>query len=101
MAQAKRTPVAVGDVIGGKYRVERELGQGGVGVVVQARHLELHQPVAIKVLLLRDDPEQVSRFMHEARAAVRLRDEHVAKVSDVGRLPDGTPYMVMEFLEGE
>ncbi|HEX3769797.1 MAG TPA: serine/threonine-protein kinase [Polyangiaceae bacterium] len=101
MAVPRKKPVSVGDVIDGKYRVERELGQGGVGIVVQARHLELHQPVAIKVLLLRDDPEQVSRFMHEARAAVRLRDEHVAKVSDVGRLPDGTPYMVMEFLEGE
>ncbi len=70
-------------------------------MVVQARHLELHQPVAIKILLLRDDGEQVARFMQEARAAVRLRSEHVAKVTDVGRLPDGTPYMVMEFLEGE
>jgi len=101
MPPSKPSPVSVGDVVGGKYRIERELGQGGVGVVVQARHLELHQPVAIKILLLRDDGEQVARFMQEARAAVRLRSEHVAKVTDVGRLPDGTPYMVMEFLEGE
>ena len=101
MAPSKRKPVAAGDVIGGKYLVERELGQGGVGVVVQARHMELDQLVAIKILLLADDKEQVARFMHEARASVRLRGEHVAKVSDVGRLGNGTPYMVMEFLEGE
>src|SRR5450755_3417360 len=100
MALPNRKPVALGDVIGGKYRVEREIGQGGVGRVVQARHLELHLAVAIKILL-RDDKEQVTRFMREARAAVLLRGEHVAKVTDVGRLADGTPYMVMEFLEGE
>jgi eukaryotic-like serine/threonine-protein kinase len=100
MALTTRKPVAFGDVIGGKYRVEREIGQGGVGRVVQARHLELQLTVAIKILL-RDEAEQVARFMREARAAVRLRGEHVAKVTDVGRLADGTPYMVMEFLEGE
>src|SRR5579859_1648546 len=100
MALSSRKPVACGDVIGGKYRVEREIGQGGVGRVVQARHLELHLTVAIKILL-RDEEEQVARFMREARAAVLLRGEHVARVSDVGRLSDGTPYMVMEFLEGE
>jgi len=100
MALPNRKPLALGDLIGGKYRVEREIGQGGVGRVVQARHLELQLTVAIKILL-RDEEEQVVRFMREARAAVLLRGEHVAKVTDVGRLPDGTPYMVMEFLEGE
>jgi serine/threonine-protein kinase len=70
-------------------------------VVVRARHVELRQPVAIKVLLLRDDEEQVARFMREARASVQLRGEHVAKVTDVGRLDDGTPFMVMEYLDGE
>ncbi|HEX4446081.1 MAG TPA: protein kinase [Polyangiaceae bacterium] len=101
MAPSKQKPVSAGDVIGGKYRVERELGEGGVGFVVQARHIELGQLVAIKILVLRDDKEQVARFTQEARASVRLRGEHVAKVTDVGRLDDGTPYMVMEFLEGE
>ncbi|HTB78108.1 MAG TPA: protein kinase, partial [Polyangiaceae bacterium] len=100
MALPNRKALALGDLIGGKYRVEREIGQGGVGRVVQARHLELQLTVAIKILL-RDEEEQVVRFMREARAAVLLRGEHVAKVTDVGRLPDGTPYMVMEFLEGE
>jgi serine/threonine protein kinase len=100
MALSNRKPVALGDVIGGKYRVEREIGQGGVGRVVQARHLELQLTVAIKILL-RDEAEQVARFMREARAAVLLRGEHVAQVTDVGWLDDGTPYMVMEFLEGE
>jgi serine/threonine-protein kinase len=100
MALSNRKPVAFGDVIGGKYRVEREIGQGGVGRVVQARHLELQLTVAIKILL-HDEAEQVARFMREARASVRLRGEHVAKVTDVGRLTDGAPYMVMEFLEGE
>ena len=100
MALSNKKPVACGDVIGGKYRVEREIGQGGVGMVVQARHLELRLAVAIKILL-HDEQDAVARFMREARAAVLLRGEHVAKVTDVGRLPDGTPYMVMEFLEGE
>jgi serine/threonine-protein kinase len=87
--------------VGGKYCVERTLGEGGIGIVVRARHLELRQPVAIKALLLRDDEEQVARFMREARASVQLRGEHVAKVTDVGRLDDGTPFMVMEYLDGE
>jgi serine/threonine-protein kinase len=101
MPNPQRKPVQAGDVIGGKYRVERTLGEGGIGVVVRARHLELGFPVAIKVLLAHDDGEQVARFMREARASVRIRSEHVARVTDVGRLANGTPYMVMELLEGE
>jgi eukaryotic-like serine/threonine-protein kinase len=101
MSGSRPKPVRVGDVIGGKYRVEKTLGEGGIGMVVRARHLELRQPVAIKALLLSDDDEQVARFMREARASVQLRSEHVAKVNDVGRLADGTPYMVMEYLDGE
>ena len=93
-------PVAEGDVLAGKYRIERVLGQGGMGVVVAAMHLQLNQRVAIKLLLAGATPDIVERFLREARAAVRLKSQHVARVIDVGALPDGAPYMVMEYLEG-
>ena len=89
-------------MIAGKYRVEKVLGVGGMGMVVAARHVELHELRAIKLMLsgLAASPDDVERFLREARAAVRLKSEHVAKVYDVGRLEDGSPYMVMEYLEG-
>ncbi len=93
---------AVGTVLEGKYRVDRVLGRGGMGMVVAATHLTLGQPVALKFLHgdhLRD-PEIVERFVREARAAAALRSEHVCRVSDVGVLDDGTPYIVMELLVG-
>ena len=89
-----------GEVLAGKYRVERVLGKGGMGVVVAATHLQLGLRVAIKFLLEDASKETVSRFIREARAAVRLKSEHAARVLDVGDLPDGAPYMVMEYLEG-
>jgi len=92
----------VGEVLAGKYRVERVLGQGGMGVVLAARHLQLDEPVAIKLMLgeLGSNPEAVARFVREARAAARLQSAHVARVSDVGTLDDGRAYMVMEYLDG-
>jgi serine/threonine-protein kinase len=92
-----------GDVIGGKYRVERELGSGGMGVVVAATHLALEQWVAIKLMHpeAASHPEAKSRFLREARAAARLRSEHVVRVFDIGELSGGTPYFVMEHLDGE
>ncbi len=92
----------VGDVIAGKYAVEGVLGVGGMGVVVAARHLGLQTTVAIKFLLpeMLAHAETVSRFEREARAAVRITSEHVARVLDVGTLETGAPYMVMEFLQG-
>ncbi|MGK3994762.1 serine/threonine-protein kinase [Sorangium sp. So ce1024] len=93
-------PVAEGQVLSGKYRVERILGQGGMGVVVAAMHAQLHQRVAIKLLHPDANAEMVERFVREARAAVRLKSEHVARVLDVGTLETGEPYMVMEYLEG-
>ncbi len=96
-------PVQPGDVLSGKFRVERVLGVGGMGVVVAATHLQLGQLVALKFMLTHAlaHPDNVARFEREAKAAVRLKSDHVAKVTDVGRLDDGAPYMVMEFLEGE
>lgn len=95
-------PVNPGDVLAGKYRVERVLGQGGMGVVVAAKHLHMDQRVAIKFLLpdLASHPETVARFAREANAAVKIQSEHVARVIDVGTLESGAPYMVMEYLEG-
>ena len=87
----------------GKYRVERVIGRGGMGVVVEARHIALEQRVALKFLLAEYalNPESSARFLREARAAVRIKSEHVARVSDVGTLETGAPYMVMEFLVGQ
>jgi serine/threonine-protein kinase len=95
-------PVQVGDLLARKYRVEHVLGVGGVGVVVAATHIELEERVAIKFLLpaALKQPELVSRFAREARAAVRIKSEHVGRVTDVGTLESGAPYMVMEYLEG-
>ena len=75
---------------------------GGMGIVVAATHLQLEQKVALKFLLPSaiQSAEAVERFLREARAAVRLKSEHVAKVTDVGTLENGAPYMVMEFLDG-
>ncbi len=92
-----------GDLIDGKYRVERVLGQGAMGSVVAAYHTLLDLDVAVKVLsaeLLRHE-KSVERFMREARAVARLKSEHVARVMDVGMLDNGQPYIVMELLEGE
>jgi serine/threonine protein kinase len=94
--------VRQGDILAGKYRVERVLGVGGMGVVVAAHHIQLDEKVALKFLLPEalGNPEAVARFAREARAAVKIKSEHVARVSDVGTLPNGSPYMVMEYLEG-
>lgn len=96
------TPVRPGDVLLGKYKVERLLGRGGMGVVVAARHIELGELFAIKFLLpaMLDHGEAIERFLREARAAARLRSEHVARVHDVGRMEDGAPYMILEYLDG-
>ncbi|WP_437308502.1 protein kinase domain-containing protein [Sorangium sp. So ce388] len=94
-------PVVEGEVIAGKYRVDRVVGRGGMGMVVAASHLFLPQRVAIKLLLSDESPALVQRFLREARAAARLKGEHVVRVLDVGELESGVPYIVMEFLEGE
>src|ERR1700677_3562840 len=90
------------DVLGRKYRVERVLGMGGMGIVVAARHVELRTRFALKIMRpdAGRDPESVERFLREARAAVQLKSDHCVQVLDVGRLENGSPYMVMEFLVG-
>jgi serine/threonine-protein kinase len=94
--------VQPGDVLAGKYRVDRVLGVGGMGVVVQATHVQLDERVALKFMLpeAMANADVAGRFLREARLAVKLKSEHVAKVMDVGTLESGSPYIVMEFLEG-
>jgi serine/threonine protein kinase len=84
-----------------KYLIERELGVGGAGVVVCARHRELDERVAIKFLLPgKTNPDAVGRFRREARAANRVKDEHVVRIIDVSTTSTGVPYVVMEYLDG-
>jgi serine/threonine protein kinase len=102
-AEPTRFDPVPGTVVDGKYRVDKILGEGGMGLVVAAVHLGLEQEVAIKFLL----PEAmrnkvaVERFLREAKVAAKVRSEHVARVHDVGTLEEGgIPYIVMEHLEG-
>ena len=95
--------LAEGDVIAGKYRIERMLGVGGMGSVVAAANLALGSRVALKIMLpeLADSPEFAARFIREARAAASITGEHVVRVFDVSKMDDGTLYMVMELLDGQ
>lgn len=103
--QPETTPavgIEPGDLVADKYRIDRVIGVGGMGVVMSAHHVQLDEPVAIKVLLPAAAvvPDVVARFSREARAAVKIKSEHVVRVLDVDVLPTGAPYMVMELLEG-
>ncbi len=99
--------VRVGDVLAQKYRIDRVLGVGGMGVVVAAHHLALGQSFAIKFLhpQIAREGEAKARFLREARAAAQLRGEHVVRVTDTGALESGTgpdvPFLVMELLDGQ
>jgi serine/threonine protein kinase len=90
----------VGETLDQRYRVEDVLGEGGMGIVVRAHHLALDQPVAIKLMRSDAEPTWPRRFIREARASARIDSEHVVRVFDVGCLDDGTPFLVMELLEG-
>ena len=104
LCEAMAAPqIKAGDVLDRKYRVERVLGAGGMGMVVAARHVQLGQRVALKFMLKEAmaDPGNAERFAREARSAVRLQSPHTARVLDVGKLKNGEPYMVMEYLDGK
>jgi hypothetical protein len=94
--------ITPGTILAEKFRVERVLGQGAMGVVLLATHLQLDQQVALKFLLpgSLSQAELEARFAQEARAAARIKSEHVARVIDVNTLDSGEPYIVMEYLEG-
>jgi serine/threonine-protein kinase len=102
-ARQRGLPVEVGEVINGKYRVDGILGEGGVGIVVVAQHLELDEKVALKFLKPNalGDLGLVARFAREAKAAVSIKSEHVARILDVGTMgPARIPFIVMEYLDG-
>jgi serine/threonine-protein kinase len=92
-----------GDLIGGKYRIVRLIGDGGMGSVFEARHESLGMPVALKFLHedLAERPGLTDRFLREARVAATIQSPHVAHVTDVDVGPGGLPYLVMELLHGE
>ena len=92
-----------GDVLDGKFRIERLIGRSGMGVVYLAKHLELESRVAIKLLLSSSDAndEALARFRREAKLLAKIQSPHVVRVLDIGALPDKSPYLVMEYLDGE
>ncbi|MFO0678277.1 MAG: protein kinase [Polyangiaceae bacterium] len=91
-----------GDTIDGKYQVERMLGEGGMGAVAMATHLLRRAPVALKFMSPQviSFPGAVERFVNEAVAASQIDSDHVVKIFDVGKLPTGAPFLVMEYLQG-
>lgn len=93
----------IGDLIGEKYRIVRVIGDGGMGTVYEARHELLKAPVALKTLHaeLASRPGLSQRFLQEARVSATIQSPHVVRVTDYGKGPDGTPYLVMELLAGE
>jgi serine/threonine protein kinase len=93
----------VGDILEDKYEIESFLGRGGMGVVYRARHLGLGAPRAIKIMHreLAENEDYLERFRNEAKLAEELRHPNVVTLYDLSPLPDGTPYIVWEYVEGE
>ncbi|HEV2912670.1 MAG TPA: serine/threonine-protein kinase [Pyrinomonadaceae bacterium] len=89
-------------IIAGRFRIECEIGRGGMGTVYRATHLGLERPVAVKIIKTEyaSDPHVTDRFLREARTMARLRHQHAAMIFDAGNLPDGRHFIVMEFVEG-
>lgn len=96
------SPDRTGLVLQEKYRIVRKLGEGGMGEVYEVHHELIGKRLAIKCLhpQFARDPRSVERFMREAHTATKVRNEHIVEVFDVGLLPDGCPYILMEYLEG-
>ncbi len=93
----------IGQVLDGRYKVEKVLGEGGMGLVYKAVHTTLGKPLAIKVLRpeVSKNEEIVARFRQEAQSASAIGNQHIIDISDFGSLPDGSTYFVMEFLSGK
>jgi serine/threonine protein kinase len=92
-----------GTVVGGRYRLTRQVGEGGMATVWKAEHLALHSPVALKFLHTggKHSSELTERFLREARAAASVRHRNVIEVTDFGLTDDGKPFMVLEYLHGQ
>jgi serine/threonine-protein kinase len=95
-----RHALPIGEVIGGHWVVDGPLGEGGMAVVVAARHAQTGMPVAIKILT-RAEPDAAERFEREAMTMARLESRRAVTIHEFGRLPTGAPYLVMDRLEGE
>jgi len=89
-----------GELLAGRYRIERTLGSGGMGLVLAARDEETGDAVALKILHSVDDTKAIDRFFREARTMGQLESNHVVRVRDSGHTDDKTPYLVMDRLEG-
>ncbi len=103
VAAPSRDEIGPGSIIGGQYRVDRVLGEGGMGIVYAVTHTRLNKKFALK-LLKRDlarDPETRARFLQEAQAAGQIRHPGVVEITDYSSLPDGSAFLVMEFLDGQ
>ena len=88
----------IGFTLVDKYKILRQIGRGGMGVVYEAEHVELGKRVAIKLMLEKyaEDSEAIARFKREALAASRIGNPHIIDVSDIGTAPDGRSFVVME-----
>jgi serine/threonine-protein kinase len=95
--------VTIGELVDKKYRIVRLLGEGGMGAVYEGENVRVHNRVAIKVLHagIATNQAAVDRFEREAQAAGRIGSDHIVEVYDLGDLPSGARYMVMEYLDGE
>src|SRR6185295_18897668 len=92
----------VGQTLGGRYLVTDLIGAGGMGAVYRAQHVQLQKPVALKVLNaeMALHKEAAQRFEREAMVSARIMHPHVVSANDSGRLPDGSLYLVLEFVQG-
>src|SRR6185503_18057064 len=92
-----------GQLIEGKYRIVRLIGEGGMGSVFEGENVRINRRLAIKVLhsAFTENGEVVSRFEREAQAAGRIGNDHILEVLDIGALPDGDRFIVMEYLDGD
>jgi predicted Ser/Thr protein kinase len=98
----KKVSMDVPQFIAGRFRIECEIGTGGMGTVYRATHLGLERPVAVKIIKpeFAADRDVADRFLREARTMAKLRHAHAAMILDAGKLPDGRHFIIMEFVEG-
>jgi serine/threonine-protein kinase len=90
----------IGAVLGDRYQIEGHLQSGGMGIVYRARHIVLDKPLAVKVMRKAKDEVAQQRFLLEAKSACQINHEHIVDITDYGLLDDGSPYLVMELLQG-
>ena len=105
MTKNPKEPTGTDSVVGllaGKYRIQRELGRGGMGLVYEADEIDLHVKAAVKVLAPKfwNQPEHSERFMQEAKNVAKVQHEGVVRIDSVGKLANDVPYFRMELLTG-